>query len=32
MENEKLQINLAPGVSRAEVILREGAASKVLDP
>lgn len=32
MENEKLQINLGDGVTGAEVILREGAAAKVLDP
>ncbi len=35
MENEKLQINLAPGMGHAEVILREGKAPElppVLDP
>ena len=32
MQNEKMQINLAPGMTTAEVILREGAASKTLDP
>jgi hypothetical protein len=32
MQNEKLQINLGQGVAHAEVVLREGAAPKVLDP
>lgn len=32
METEKIQINLGEGVTNAEVILREGAAPKVLDP
>lgn len=32
MQNEKLQINLAPGMNTAEVILREGAAVKQLEP
>ena len=32
MQNEKLQINLAPGMTTAEVILREGAAVKQLEP
>ena len=32
MENEKLQINLGAGVTKAEVILREGAAVKELEP
>lgn len=32
MQNEKLQINLGEGVTTAEVVLREGAAPKVLDP
>ena len=30
MQNEKMVINLAPGQN--EIILREGAAPKVLDP
>jgi len=32
MQNEKLQINLGEGVEKAEIILREGVATKVLDP
>ena len=32
MENEKLQINLGDGVTKAEVILREGQAVKELEP
>jgi hypothetical protein len=32
MDNEKLQINLGAGVTKAEVILREGAAVKELEP
>ena len=32
MENEKLQINLGEGVTKAEVILREGQAVKELEP
>jgi hypothetical protein len=32
MENEKLQIVLAEGVTGAEVVLREGQAPKLLDP
>jgi len=32
MENEKLQINLGEGVTKAEVILREGQAIKELEP
>ena len=32
MQNEKLQINFAPGMTTAEVILREGAAVKQLEP
>lgn len=32
MEDKKLQINLAEGVSNAEVILREGEAIKELEP
>lgn len=32
MQNEKMQINLAPGMKTAEVILREGAAVKQLEP
>lgn len=32
MENEKLQINLGAGVTKAEVILREGAAIQELEP
>jgi hypothetical protein len=32
MENEKLQINLGQGVEKAEIILREGAAIKELEP
>lgn len=31
MENEKLQINLAQGMAKAEVVLREGTAKKELD-
>jgi len=32
MENEKFQINLGQGVEKAEIILREGAAIKELEP
>src|SRR3712207_9326419 len=32
MEAKKLQVNLAPGRTTAEVILREGAAVKQLEP
>lgn len=32
MQNEKMQINLAPGMTTAEIILREGAAVKQLEP
>lgn len=32
MENEKLQINLAPNMAKAELIIREGAAHKELEP
>lgn len=32
MQNEKLQINLGEGITKAEVILREGAAIKELEP
>lgn len=32
METEKMQINLAPGQSTAEIIIREGVATKQLDP
>lgn len=32
MQTEKLQINLGAGVTKAEVILREGAAIKELEP
>lgn len=32
MQNEKLQINFAPGMAKAELVLREGVAPKVLDP
>lgn len=32
MEAEKMQINLAPGMSNAEVVIREGEAIKQLDP
>lgn len=32
MQNEKMQINFAPGQTVAEVIIREGSAVKVLDP
>lgn len=32
METERMQINLAPGMTTAEVIIREGAAPKKLDP
>lgn len=32
MEAEKLQINFAPGMAKAELVLREGVAPKELDP
>lgn len=32
METEKMQINFAPGQSTAEIIIREGVATKQLDP
>lgn len=32
MQNERLEINFAPGMAKAELILREGAAPKTLDP
>lgn len=32
MQNEKLQINLVPGMAKAELVLREGEAPKELDP
>ena len=32
MQNEKMQINLAPGMTTAEIILREGAVVKQLEP
>ena len=32
MQNEKLQINFAPGIAKAELVLREGVAPKELDP
>ena len=32
MENEKLQIVLGEGVTKAEVVLREGAAIKEIEP
>ena len=32
MDNEKLQINFAPGQTTAQVIIREGEATKQLDP
>lgn len=32
MDNEKMQINFAPGQTTAEVIIREGEATKQLDP
>ncbi len=32
MENEKLQINFAPGQTHAEIVIREGSAIKKLDP
>ena len=32
METEKLQINLGQNVTKAEVIIREGAAVKELEP
>lgn len=32
MENEKLQINFSEGVTKAELIIREGAAIKELEP
>lgn len=32
MDNEKLQINLATGMSKAELVIREGAAPKELEP
>lgn len=32
MDNEKMQINFAPGQTTAEIIIREGDATKQLDP
>lgn len=32
MQNERLEINFAPGMAKAELTLREGAAPKVLEP
>lgn len=32
MQNENLQINFAPGMAKAELVLREGAAPKELEP
>ena len=32
MENEKLQVNFAPGATTCELIIREGAAIKELEP
>lgn len=32
MENEKLQITLGAGMTKGEVIIREGSAEKLLDP
>lgn len=32
MQNERLQINFAPGMAKAELILREGVAPKELEP
>ena len=32
MQNENLQINFAPGMAKAELVLREGAATKELEP
>lgn len=32
MENEKLQVNFAPGATKCELIIREGAAIKELEP
>lgn len=32
MQNEKLEINLAPNMAKAELIIREGAAPKELEP
>lgn len=32
MQNEKLQINFAPGMAKAELVLREGVAPKELEP
>lgn len=32
MQNEKSQINFAPGMAKAELVLREGVAPKELDP
>ena len=32
MQNEKLQINFAPGMAKAELVLCEGVAPKELDP
>ncbi|MDR2919708.1 MAG: hypothetical protein LBV72_10145 [Tannerella sp.] len=32
MQNEKMYVNLGEGVTKAEVIIREGSAMKILDP
>lgn len=32
MENEKMQVNFAPGMEKAELIIREGSAVKQLEP
>lgn len=32
MQNEKLQVNLAPNMAKAELIIREGAAPRELEP
>lgn len=32
MQNEKIQVNLAPNMAKAELVIREGAAPKELEP
>ena len=32
MQNEKFQVNLAPNMAKAELVIREGAAPKELEP
>lgn len=32
MENEKLQVNFAPGATKCELVIREGAAVRELEP